>query len=138
MHEALAHVTAVGSIGVATVWGALTGAGVLVGALLGVFARLTHGAIARLMAVGAVPSDVVTITFGGSATLTEGVDYRVDLAFSDNDGPHNAEYPSLSQPGSIQQLEGVILSAYRQLTSHLGHPSVSASRSRGPRRRWQW
>ena len=37
----------------ATAWGALTGSGVLVGALLGVFARLTHGAIARLMAVGA-------------------------------------------------------------------------------------
>ena len=53
MHGALAHVTAVGSIGVATAWGALAGSGVLVGALLGVFARLTHGAIARIMAVGA-------------------------------------------------------------------------------------
>ena len=53
MHEALAHVTAVGSIGVATAWGALTGSGVLVGAVLGVFARLTHGAIVRIMAVGA-------------------------------------------------------------------------------------
>jgi len=58
--------------------------------------------------VGAAPSDVVTITFSGTDTLVEGDDYRVDVSFSDNDGPHDAEYPSLSQPGSIQQLERVI------------------------------
>ena len=58
--------------------------------------------------VGAAPSDVVTITFGGTDTLLEGDDYRVNLTFGDNDGPHDAEYPSLSQPGSIQQLEHVI------------------------------
>ncbi len=58
--------------------------------------------------VGAAPSDVVTITFSGTDTLVEGDGYRVNLSFSDNDGPHDAEYPSLSQPGSIQQLERVI------------------------------
>ena len=51
---------------------------------------------------------MVTITFAGTDTLVEGDDYRVNLSFSDNDGPHDAEYPSLSQPGSIQQLERVI------------------------------
>jgi hypothetical protein len=36
----------VDSITVATAWGALTASGIMVGALLGLFARLTHGAIA--------------------------------------------------------------------------------------------
>lgn len=43
----------VGSITVATAWGALTASGILVGALLGLFARLTHSAIARSMSIGA-------------------------------------------------------------------------------------
>ena len=43
----------VDSIAVATAWGALPASGILVGALLGVFARLTHGAIARSMSIGA-------------------------------------------------------------------------------------
>jgi len=43
----------VDSITVATAWGALTASGILVGALLGLFARLTHSAIARSMSIGA-------------------------------------------------------------------------------------
>jgi Ca2+-binding RTX toxin-like protein len=64
--------------------------------------------------VGAAPSDVVTIVFNGAAgaTLPERssgtAGYQVDLSFSDNDGSHDAEYPSESQPTSIQKLEDVI------------------------------
>lgn len=43
----------VDSITVATAWGALTASGILVGALLGLFARLRHSAIARSMSIGA-------------------------------------------------------------------------------------
>jgi ZIP family zinc transporter len=45
--------TPVDSIIVATAWGALTAVGIMVGALLGVFARLTHGVIARTTSFGA-------------------------------------------------------------------------------------
>ena len=41
--------------------------------------------------VGAAPSDVVTITFSGTDTLVEGDGYRVNVSFSDNDGPHDAD-----------------------------------------------
>lgn len=44
----------VDSITVATAWGALTASGIMVGTLLGMFARLTHGAIARSMSIGSV------------------------------------------------------------------------------------
>ena len=59
--------------------------------------------------VGPAPTDVVTIQFTGGTpggTLSEksgdAPGYQIDLAFSDNDGTHDAEYPSLSQPSSIQ------------------------------------
>jgi ZIP family zinc transporter len=45
--------TPVDSIIVATAWGALTTVGIMIGALLGVFARLTHGVIARTTSIGA-------------------------------------------------------------------------------------
>lgn len=41
------------SVGAAIGWGALAASGVLAGAVLGVFGRLSHGAIARTMALGA-------------------------------------------------------------------------------------
>ncbi len=43
----------VDSIAMATAWGGLTASGILIGALLGVFVRLTHGVIARSMSIGA-------------------------------------------------------------------------------------
>ena len=43
----------VDSITVATAFGALTSLGIIVGALLGVFAPLTHGVIARTTSIGA-------------------------------------------------------------------------------------
>ncbi|MEO6570140.1 MAG: hypothetical protein ABIO83_01190 [Ilumatobacteraceae bacterium] len=65
--------------------------------------------------VGAAPTDVVTVQFTGGtvgAVLPQRSDgvagYQVDLAFSDVDGAHDAEYPSLAQPNSIQKLENLV------------------------------
>ena len=46
-------ITPVDSVIIATAWGAFTAVGIMVGALLGVFARLTHGVIARITSIGA-------------------------------------------------------------------------------------
>lgn len=46
-------ITPVDSVVTAVAWGGVTAAGIMAGALLGIFARLTHGAIARSMSVGA-------------------------------------------------------------------------------------
>lgn len=46
-------ITPVDSVIAATAWGGVTAAGIMAGAFLGIFARLTHGAIARSMSVGA-------------------------------------------------------------------------------------
>lgn len=46
-------ISPVESIAVAMGWGAVTAAGIMLGALLGVFVSLTHSAIARTMSVGA-------------------------------------------------------------------------------------
>jgi zinc transporter, ZIP family len=52
-HSGDEGIQVIDSIGVATAWGALAASGIVAGALLGVFARLSHSAIARAMAVGA-------------------------------------------------------------------------------------
>ena len=64
------------------------------------------------------PTDAVAITFTGAAgtevpqrslsddDASDG--FQIDLAFVDNDGSHDAEYPSLAQPNTIQQLEQVV------------------------------
>lgn len=46
-------ITPVDSVIAATAWGGVTAAGIKAGAFLGIFTRLTHGAIARSMSVGA-------------------------------------------------------------------------------------
>ena len=67
------------------------------------------------LTVGASPTDVVTIVLDGPAgqPVTERSSaspggFQVSVAFNDIDGAHESEYPSLSQPSSIQQLEDVI------------------------------
>ncbi|MEO6651208.1 MAG: hypothetical protein ABIP17_00950 [Ilumatobacteraceae bacterium] len=65
--------------------------------------------------LGVSPSDAVTIVLDGapgtpvterSAAAAGG--FQVSVNFTDNDGPHESEYPSLSQPSSVQKLEDVI------------------------------
>lgn len=65
--------------------------------------------------VGATPSDVIQVVIDGTADtpVTERSSetpggFQVSVNFTDNDGPHESEYPSLSQPASIQALEDVI------------------------------
>ncbi|MDH3540831.1 MAG: hypothetical protein OEP52_12585, partial [Acidimicrobiia bacterium] len=64
--------------------------------------------------VGANPTDVVTIEFTGAAgtLVPERTDdtagYQVNLVYSDADGSHDVEYPSLALPNSLQGLEDVI------------------------------
>lgn len=65
--------------------------------------------------VGAAPTAAATIQLTGTAgdPVTERSTetpsgFQVSVEFTDVDGPHETEYPSLSQPSSIQQLERVV------------------------------
>jgi hypothetical protein len=65
--------------------------------------------------VGATPTAAATIQLTGTAgePVTERstetpAGFQVSVDFTDIDGPHESEYPSLSQPSSIQKLEQIV------------------------------
>jgi hypothetical protein len=77
-------ITPIDSVVTAVAWGGVTAAGIMAGALLGIFAHLTHGAIARSMSVGA------GLLLAAASVELAGLPNRVAVGFNPQPPRHTA------------------------------------------------